>query len=85
MNIMPERPYSLTYQRQENEKFADNINRYWSRFGVSANARVEEVDVRIKTQKNGFYRDEAERTVKSYEIVSSVSKFPFILGYNEYV
>ncbi len=80
MKIMPERPYSLDYQRQENKYFADNVNRYWAKFGVAANARVEEVDVAIKTKKNGFYRDVEERIVKSYEIVSSVSKFPFITG-----
>lgn len=83
MKIMPERPYSLEYQRQQNEKLAERVNRYWARFGVSANAHVEEVNVKIKTQKNGFYRDEAERTVRSYEIVSSVSKFPFIVGWDE--
>ena len=76
---MPERPYSLEYQRTENPKFADNINRYWAKFGVAANARVEEVYVTINTKKNGFYRDAENRVVKSYEIVSSVSKFPFIV------
>ena len=80
MNIMPERPYSLQYQRRENERFADSVNRYWAKFGVAANARVEEVDVTIKTKKNGHYRDAEQRVVKSYEIVSSVSKFPFIVG-----
>ncbi len=83
MKIMPERPYSLDYQRQENQKFADSVNRYWAKFGVAANARVEEVDVAIKTKKNGFYRDVEERIVKSYEIVSSVSKFPFVVGWDE--
>jgi len=80
---MSERPYSLDYQWRENEYFADNVNRYWAKFGVSANARVVECDVIIKTKKNGHYRDGEERTVKSYEIVSSVSKFPFIVGYDE--
>ena len=80
---MPERPYSLQYQRQENQKFADSVNRYWAKFGVAANARVEEVDVTINTKKNGFFRDAENRVVKSYEIVSSVSKFPFIVGYDE--
>ncbi len=83
MKIMPERPYSLDYQRRENQRFADSVNRYWAKFGISANARVEEVDVSIKTKKNGFYRDVEERIVKSYEIVSSVSKFPFIIGHDE--
>ena len=78
-----ERPYSLEHQWRENEYFADNVNRYWARFGVAANARVEEVDVTIKTKKNGHYRDSEERIVKSYEIVSSVSKLPFITGYDE--
>ena len=83
MKIMPERPYSLAHQKQQNEKFADSVNRYWARYGIAANARVEEVDVTITTKKNGFYRDEQERTVKSYEIVSSVSRFPFIVGHDE--
>ncbi len=77
---MPERPYSLANQWRDNERFADNVNRYWARFGVAANARVEEIDVTIKTKKNGHYRDAEQRVVKSYEIVSSVSKFPFIVG-----
>jgi len=78
-----ERSYSLEYQRRQNEKFADSINRYWARFGVSANARVEECEVVIKTKRNGLCFDVEKRTVKSYEIVSSVSKFPFIIGDDE--
>ena len=75
---MSDRPYSLNLQRTHNEKFADNINRFWAKFGVSANARVEKCQVTIGVRKDGFWSMEEQHTVKSYEIVSSVSQFPFI-------
>jgi hypothetical protein len=77
---MSDRPYSLNDQRSQNEKFADNINRYWAKFGVDANARVEKCDVEIEVKSNGCYSAAQKHKVKSYEIVSSVSKFPFICG-----
>ena len=80
---MSDRPYSLSSQRIQNEKFADNVNRYWARFGISANARVEECKVTVAARENGFWSKEEEYVVKSYEIVSSVSKFPFITGQDE--
>lgn len=78
MEPMSDRPYSLNLQRSQNEKFADNINRYWARFGVSADARVKECKVEIEVKSNKRYSVKEKHVVKSYEIVSSVSQFPFI-------
>lgn len=67
------RPYTLAEQEAFNQQCADNINQYWSQFGLEANARVERV--LVKVHNAGESRDKT-RNMWSEEIVSSVAQFP---------
>lgn len=66
------RHYTLEEQEKFNQKCAETINHYWAQYGYRANARVEDVLVYIDDAGNG-----KGRRLKSKEIVSAVTDFPF--------
>ncbi len=65
--------YSLESQKEQNEILAKRINAFWAEKGMSANARVEQIQIELPQRMIKYCNLEPGRSVKSWEIVSGVS------------